>query len=367
MKNVRVSLGDRSYTIRIGEGALAEMGRVAEKLFPGGRALVVTDRNVGRLYAADALNSLRRAGLQAASQSVPAGERSKSLAQLARIFDRLAALRFDRGCGVIALGGGVVGDLAGFAAAAYLRGLAYIQVPTTLLAQVDSAVGGKTAIDHPLGKNLIGAFYQPVAVLSDPATLRSLPERQLRSGLAEVVKHAVIADPRLFVYLEKHAGAILRRDMACLEHVVAVNCRIKARVVEQDERESGLRQILNFGHTLGHAVEALAGYSSRLLHGEAVAVGMAAAARLSCVEGLCVAEDARRLTDLLVRFGLHVAMRRPPSMAALRRAVSRDKKTKRGRPKFVAFEGIGRVRPGIELPERGWRAALAGEGVPTRG
>ena len=249
------------------------MGGAARKFFPGGRALVVTDRNVAPLLGPGAMKALGRAGIEAALYAVPAGERSKSIAQLSKLFDRLAALRMDRGCGIVALGGGVVGDLAGFAAATYLRGLPYIQVPTSLLAQVDSAVGGKTAVDHPSGKNLIGAFYQPVAVASDLGALATLPERHYRAGLAEVVKHAAIAGPRLFSFLEKNAAKVIRRDLKTMEHVVAVNCRIKARVVEADEREAGLRMTLNFGHTLGHAVELLAGYSSRMYHGEAVAVG----------------------------------------------------------------------------------------------
>ena len=253
-----------------------------------------------------------------------------------------------------------MGDLAGFAAAAYLRGLPYIQVPTSLLAQVDSAVGGKTAVDHRLGKNLIGAFYQPVAVISDTATLKSLPERELKAGLAEVVKHAAIADPRLFGYLERNAAAILQRKLSTFEHIVAVNCRIKARVVEQDEREGGLRQILNFGHTLGHAVEALAGYSSRLLHGEAVSLGMAAAARISTRMGLCRPEDVERLIRLLERFGLPVSMRRPPVPSALRTALLRDKKTRRGSPKFVLMHRLGSVEPGFEVAPREWRRALSG-------
>ncbi|MEE9275625.1 MAG: 3-dehydroquinate synthase, partial [bacterium] len=274
-----------------------------------------------------------------------------------------AALGMDRGCGVVALGGGVIGDLAGYAAATYLRGIPYVQAPTTLLAQVDSAVGGKTAIDHRAGKNLIGAFYQPAAVVSDLGVLRTLPARELRAGLAEVVKHAAIADPRLFAYLERNAGRILRLQPAALERVVAANCRIKARVVEADEREAGLRQTLNFGHTLGHAVEALAGYSRRLLHGEAVAIGMAAAARLSAAAGVCPPGDAERLIALLERFGLPARMRRAPEAGRLRRLVGRDKKTRGGRARFVLLERIGRVRTGCETPPRGWRAALEGREV----
>jgi len=365
VKRVRVALGERGYTIWIGQGLLGCLGEVARGCFPGGRALVVTDRNVASLHGERALRSLRRAGLSAGLIAVPAGERSKSLARLARIYDRLAALRFDRGCGVVALGGGVVGDLAGFAAATYLRGLPCIQAPTSLLAQVDSAVGGKTGIDHRAGKNLIGAFHQPSAVVSDLATLKSLPAREMRAGLAEVVKHAAIADPRLFAFLERRAADILRRKAPALEPVVVANCRIKARVVEKDERESGPRQVLNFGHTLGHAIEALWGYSNKMRHGEAVAIGMAAAARLSWEAGLCGRGDADRLVRLLERFGLPTSIRRPPDLAILRRAVASDKKTRRGQPHFVLLERVGKARIGCEVPPGRWREALSG-GRPSR-
>jgi 3-dehydroquinate synthase len=365
VKKVRVHFGDRSYSISIGKGILKNIGEEAHRFFPGGRALVVTDRNVSPLQGPGVLKALARAGCEASLFAVPAGERSKSISQLSKIFDKLAALRMERGCGIVALGGGVVGDLAGFAAATYLRGMPYIQVPTTLLAQVDSGVGGKTAVDHPSGKNLIGAFYQPSAVIAELGALATLPERQYRAGLAEVVKHAAIADRRFFAYLEKNAAKVLRREVPTMEHVVAVNCRIKARVVEADEREAGLRQILNFGHTLGHAVEWMAGYSNRMLHGEAVAIGMAAAARLSASAGKCSDGDASRLAALLGRFGLPTSMRNPPSGRALKAALARDKKTRGGLPKFVLMEKIGQVQTGQDVPPAGWRAALAG-GPPAR-
>ena len=360
MKSVQVHLGDRSYSISIGKGVLGKLGGAARKFFPGGRALVVTDRNVAPLLGPDAMKALGRAGIEAALYAVPAGERSKSIAQLSKIFDKLAALRMDRGCGIVALGGGVVGDLAGFAAATYLRGLPYIQVPTSLLAQVDSAVGGKTAVDHPSGKNLIGAFYQPVAVAAELGALATLPERHYRAGLAEVVKHAVIADPRLFSFLEKNTAKVIRRDVKTMEHVVAVNCRIKAKVVEVDEREAGIRMTLNFGHTLGHAVEFLAGYSSRMYHGEAVALGMAAVARLSASAGECGPEEAERLIGLMESFGLPTRLKNPPPTRSLRAALARDKKTQKGLPKFVLMGKIGKVWPGREVPPNSWREALAG-------
>lgn len=360
MKNVRVHLGERSYTIRIGADALGEIGRVCLRHFRGARALVVTDANVAPLYAEKTLDSLAAAGVQASVIRIPAGEASKSMRQLSRILDRMASMRLDRGCGAVALGGGVVGDIAGFAAAVFLRGIPYVQAPTTLLAQVDSAVGGKTAIDHVRGKNLVGAFHQPIAVVSDTSTLKTLPEREFRAGLAEVVKHAAIADARLFSYLEKNGARILARKADVMARVVAANCRIKARVVEQDEREAGLRQILNYGHTLGHAVEALAGYSSELLHGEAVAIGMSAASRISCAMGFCASGDVDRLTALLARFGLPTGMAEPPKLAVLKRLLASDKKTRRGSPRFVLMRKIGEVEPGVEVPPRLWRGALAG-------
>ena len=221
-------------------------------------------------------------------------------------------------------------------------------------------MGGKTAIDHVRGKNLVGAFHQPAAVVSDTSSLKTLPEREFRAGLAEVVKHAAIADARLFSYLEKNEAQVLAREAGVMERVVAANCRIKARVVEQDERESGLRQILNYGHTLGHAVEALAGYSSELLHGEAVAIGMSAASRISCAMGRCGSGDMERLTALLDRFGLPTRMAEPPKLAVLKRLLASDKKTRRGSPRFVLMRKIGEVEPGVEVPPRLWRSALAG-------
>lgn len=360
MKNVRVHLGERSYTIRIGVDALGEIGKVCLRHFRGAKALVVTDANVALLYAEKTLDFLEEAGVQASVLRIPAGEASKSMRQLSRILDKMASLRLDRGCGAVALGGGVVGDIAGFAAAVFLRGIPYVQAPTTLLAQVDSAVGGKTAIDHRLGKNLVGAFHQPVAVVSDTSTLKTLPEREFRAGLAEVVKHAAIADARLFAFLEKNEVRILERDEGVMERIVASNCRIKARVVEHDEREAGLRQILNYGHTLGHAVEAVAGYSSELLHGEAIAIGMSAASRISCAMAHCAPGDVERLTALLARFGLPTRMEEPPKLAVLKRLLASDKKTRRGSPRFVVMRKIGEVEPGAEVSPRLWRGALAG-------
>ena len=360
MRNVRVHLGECAYTIRIGSDALGEIGEVCLRHFRGARALVVTDTNVAPLYAGETLDLLAAAGVQASLLRIPAGEASKSMRQLSRILDKMASMRLDRGCGAVALGGGVVGDITGFAAAVFLRGVRYVQAPTTLLAQVDSAVGGKTAINHKLGKNLVGAFHQPIAVLSDTSSLKTLPEREYRAGLAEVVKHAAIADSRLFAFLEANEVRVLKRDEGVMGRIVATNCRIKAKVVEQDEREAGLRRILNYGHTLGHAVEALAGYSSELLHGEAVAIGMSAAGRISGAMGRCAIGDVERVVALLDRFGLPTRMAEPPKLAALKRLLASDKKTRRGSPRFVLMRKIGEVEPDVEVSPRLWRGALAG-------
>ncbi len=360
MRNVRVHFDERSYTIRIGANALEDIGKISSRHFKSKRALLITDRNVAPLYAEKTLDSLAREAVDASLLRIPAGEGSKSLRQLSRILDKMASLRMDRGCGAVALGGGVVGDVVGFASAVFLRGIPYVQAPTTLLAQVDSAVGGKTAIDHELGKNLVGAFHQPAAVVSDTSTLRTLPDREFNAGLAEVVKHAAIADSRLFTFLERNEEQILNRNAPVLETIVALNCRIKAKVVEQDERETGLRQVLNYGHTLGHAVEALAGYSSELLHGEAVSIGMSAASRISCVMGLCAHEDTKRITALLERFGLPTKMKKPPNLSTLKKQLASDKKTRQGSPRFVLMRKIGEMELGVEVPPRLWRSALAG-------
>ncbi|MFQ5894382.1 MAG: 3-dehydroquinate synthase [Nitrospinota bacterium] len=357
---VRVRLGEWSYTIHIGEGLLATVGRRARAAIPGGRALVVTDERVGPLLGEATLGSLRAARFSSELLAVPAGESSKSLEQAFRLYDALIGLGFDRGCGLVALGGGVVGDLAGFVAATFLRGIPYLQVPTTLLAQVDSSVGGKTAVNHPRGKNLIGAFYQPGAVVADVATLRTLPQREFRSGMAEVVKYGVIADPPLFAYLERELDAVLSLKSDALLRVVAACCRAKARVVEADEREErDIRSILNFGHTFAHALETLSAYR-HWSHGEAVAAGMAAAARLSVARRLCPEEDALRVVALLRRLGLPTEA--PAGEGeALREQMGRDKKAREGKLRFVLMRRLGRVEVRGGVPEELLRPALEGE------
>src|SRR5574337_340796 len=269
---VPVTLGRRIYQIVVGTGLLKQLSALSGDLLLSRRTMIVTNPVVGRLYGTTVATSLRRAGFQVAITEVPAGERAKSLRYAAGLYRTFLRNRMDRRSAVVALVGGVIGDLTGYAAATFLRGLPLIQVPTTLLAQVDSSVGGKVAVNLPAGKNLVGAFYQPSLVVADIAALKSLPTRQIRAGLAEVVKYGMIADRELFTFVETHVDAILRAEEEPLTHLVTRSCAIKAHVVEQDEREEGVRAILNFGHTVGHGLETDGGYR-RLLHGEAIAIG----------------------------------------------------------------------------------------------
>lgn len=338
-----VELGDRSYGIEIASHWLDQLGARIAKLLGSPRLVVVTDSNVSPLYGKRALDSLAAAGLTTSLVEVPAGEESKCPAVLGRIYDHLVAERIPRQGAVVALGGGVVGDLTGFAAATFLRGIDFIQVPTTLLAMVDSSVGGKTGINHPQGKNLIGAFWQPRLVFVDTELLRTLPGRELRSGLAEVVKHGVIRDAAYFAYLETHLDAILALDPEATARVVEGSCRIKAAVVGADEREtSGLRAILNFGHTVGHALEAVAGYGT-LTHGEAVAIGMEAAGRLALRKGMFDKPSLERLGALLDRIGLPRRIPGLLSMDAVASAMALDKKVMQGRLRFVLPRALGEV------------------------
>jgi 3-dehydroquinate synthase len=296
----RVELGRRSYPILIGAGLIARPDLFDQYLF-GRDVLLVSDTTVAPLYAAGVVGAL--GSRRVVEAILPDGEHHKTLANVARLIDVLVANRFGRDCTVIALGGGVVGDMAGFAAATYQRGVAFVQVPTTLLAQVDSAVGGKTAVNHPGGKNLIGAFHQPHLVVSDTSTLSTLPGRELRAGLAEVIKYGLICDPELFAWIEAHLGKLLSKDPAALAHVIRRSCEIKAAIVGRDEREQGERALLNFGHTFGHAAEAATAYRE-WLHGEAVGAGMVMAAAMSRECGLLSAPEAARVRRLVELAGL---------------------------------------------------------------
>ena len=340
---VTVELADRSYPIVIGSHLLEELGPRLTTVMGAGRAAVVTNPTVGKFYWERVETSLRHAGFRVTEVEIPDGEEHKNLTWLAFIYDRLLEARLERTSPIVALGGGVIGDLAGFAAATYLRGVPFIQVPTTLLAQVDSSVGGKTGINHPAGKNLIGAFHQPRLVLVDVDTLQTLPRRELVAGLIEVIKYGVILDADLFALVEKDLDRILSLDEGLLRHVVRRCCALKAMVVHRDERESDYRSILNFGHTVGHAVEAVTAYQ-RYLHGEAVAIGMAFAARLSVVRGYCRTETMERIVQLLKRTGLSVEIPRDLPRQQLALAIEGDKKVSTGKVKFVCVEDFGRTR-----------------------
>ncbi|MBZ0169203.1 3-dehydroquinate synthase [Candidatus Methylomirabilis lanthanidiphila] len=337
---VPVALGSRSYQIVVGSGVLKQVGALCGELLPSRRVMIVTNPVINRLYGTTVSTSLRKAGFQTATIEIPAGERAKSLRQAARLYRAFLHNRMDRRSIVVALGGGVIGDLAGYAAATFLRGVPFVQIPTTLLAQVDSSVGGKVAVDLPEGKNLIGAFYQPSLVVADVETLKSLPPRQMRAGLGEVVKYGMIADRELFGYVETYLDAILRAEEEPLTHLVTRSCAIKAQIVEQDEREEGIRAVLNFGHTVGHALETMAGYH-RLLHGEAIAIGMVVATMLSVNRGLCEREDLDRLRTLLTRIGLPT--KATGDMKSLVYTIGYDKKVRNRVIYCVLTKGIGHV------------------------
>ncbi len=352
MQTLNVALGERSYPIHIGAGLLARSELIADRL-PKKKAAIITNATVAPLYLAPLVRALEARGVEVVPITLPDGEQHKNWETLNHIFDALLEHRCERGTTLIALGGGVVGDLAGFAAAAFLRGVPFIQVPTTLLAQVDSAVGGKTAINHPLGKNMIGAFYQPRAVIADTDTLATLPPRELAAGLAEVIKYGLIRDPALFEWLEKNMARLVKRETEPLAHAIERSCALKAEIVAQDEREDGVRVLLNFGHTFGHAIEAGTGYGT-WLHGEAVGAGMALAARLSQRVGLIGQEEVRRVDAILKAAGLPV---RAPDLGLARylELMGHDKKVEGGRIRFVLLKRIGEALVSAEVP----RAALA--------
>jgi 3-dehydroquinate synthase len=340
-RTVRVDLGERSYDIHIGRGLDAVLASTGS----GVTALLVSDSNVDPLYGSVTAEALTSRGFHVERVVVPAGEGSKSLDCLQTLFDHALAGHLDRSSVVVALGGGVVGDLAGFAAGTFLRGVKFLQMPTSLLAMVDSSVGGKTGVNLPQGKNLAGVFYQPIEVAIDLDTLQTLPAREYISGLAEVVKYGVIWDAAFFDMLESHVEPLLARDPDVLATVVARCCEIKAEVVSMDERESGVRAILNFGHTLGHAIENVCGYGA-LLHGEAISIGMAYAAELSCRSKNLCRDDRDRIIGLLVALGLPVSrdqLADSVTWAALREAMASDKKARRATPTFVLVEKMGSV------------------------
>jgi len=356
-----VALGDRSYVIRIGDGLLSGAGDALRTLSHQSRVAVVTDETVARLYLPALAAALESVGAEAVPVVVPPGEGSKDFRTLERVIGAVLALEPARSDLLLALGGGVVGDLAGLAAALIKRGMGFVQVPTTLLAMVDSSVGGKTGINTAHGKNLVGVFHQPRAVWADLACLATLPDRALRAGLAEVVKYGLIGDPAFFAWIEANGARALAREPRVLAHAVEQSCRAKARLVSADETEvSGIRALLNLGHTFGHALEAETGYSDALLHGEAVAIGMVLAFRLSVRRGLCPPEDAARVEACLAGLGLPVT---PPPLdpARLVRRIAQDKKKTDGRVAFVLVRGIGEAMLARDVPLGEVEAFLAEE------
>jgi 3-dehydroquinate synthase len=359
MESIRLALGSRSYPIHIGRGLL-DFAELYAPHVKDRQAAIVSNEVVAPLYLARAKAALERAGAHSIEIVVRDGEQAKEWGTLQQVFDALLAARCGRDCIVVALGGGVVGDLAGFAAATYQRGVDYVQVPTTLLGQVDSSVGGKTAINHPQGKNMIGAFHQPRAVIADVATLDTLTDRELRAGLAEVIKHGLALDLAFFEWLEQAMDRLLARDPDALIRAVRRCCELKAAIVSADERESGDRALLNLGHTFGHAIEAGAGYGA-WLHGEAVAAGMVMAAELSEREGLFAKSNVVRVRRLIERAGLPV---RGPELPAERLVdlMAVDKKNVGGRPRFVLLQDLGRaVLKGDVATDRVRQAILAAQ------
>jgi 3-dehydroquinate synthase len=339
MRTLTVALAERSYPIHIGSGTLRDAGALLAPLTAGRRVIIVSNPVVAATWIAPLRESLAAAGIAAETILVADGETHKTWATAYDVLTRLLELRAERSTTLVALGGGVVGDIAGFAAAIYQRGMSFVQIPTTLLAQVDSSIGGKTGVNHPMGKNMIGAFHQPQAVLIDTDCLRTLPAREQVAGLAEVIKYGAIRDRAFFDWLEANVEPLAGRDADALAHAIAECCRIKAEIVAADEREAGERALLNFGHTFGHAIEAGVGYGE-WLHGEAVAAGMAIAARLSVRLGLLPEPDSLRLHALLQRGGLPVEA---PPLGAARylELMGRDKKVVAGSMRFVLLRALG--------------------------
>jgi 3-dehydroquinate synthase len=355
---IHVDLGPRAYDIVVERGGLVTLGGRLRALRVGARAALVTAPAIGELYGKTATVSLEEAGFTVTTVEVPDGETAKTLAVAGRCWDALLEAGLDRTSVVVALGGGAVGDLAGFVAATYMRGTHFVQVPTTVLAQVDASIGGKTAVNHRRAKNLIGAFHQPRLVLVDPETVATLPEREFRSGLAEIVKHGIVLDAAYFDDVERSAAQILARDGATLERIIGGSCRLKGAVVQRDEREAELRHVLNYGHTIGHALEAATGYE-RWTHGEAVAIGIVAEARLAERLGLADLAAVERQERLLAAVGLPTRAGAIDADAILV-AMARDKKGRDGRVPFILAPAIGSFRLVYDVPLEDVRAVIDG-------
>jgi 3-dehydroquinate synthase len=368
-RTVKVGLEDRAYDVMIGDGLIERAGPLIAPLLKRGRTAIVSDETVMGLHGARLRASLATAGIGSESIVVPPGEASKSFSQLEQVCDRLLALKLDRGDLIVALGGGVVGDLAGFVAAIYKRGIDFVQIPTTLLAQVDSSVGGKTAIDTPRGKNLIGAFHQPRLVLADQGVLTTLPDREMRAGYAEVIKYGFLGDFAFFEWLEANGSAVLALEPAALTHAVARSVEMKAEIVAEDEREVGRRALLNLGHTFGHALEAEVGFGGDLIHGEAVALGCAQAFRYSAWLGLCPGQDAVRAGQAIANAGLPSRLADiaggPFKADALIGHMAQDKKAEGGQLTLVLAEGVGRAFVAKAVDPAKLRQFLIEEGAQT--
>lgn len=349
MPTVRVELGERSYDLRIEQGAMGVVGQSVAGYCPSKSAAVVTNPRVGGLYAQVVLGSLAASGINASLVTLPEGEKYKSLGVCRKIYAEFLAAGLDRGSVVVALGGGVIGDIAGFAAATFLRGVSFVQVPTTLLAQVDSSIGGKVGVNLPQGKNLVGAFHQPKCALIDPLALRTLAKREVRSGLAEVIKHGIIYDQAFFEFLRTNMPAILALDVGALTECINRSCVIKAGVVAADERESGLREILNFGHTIGHGVETAAGYG-RYRHGEAVAIGMIVEAVISERMGIAKAGVTDNIRGILSAAGLPIRLAPTVSVELVASSLALDKKARQGKIGYVLPTRIGEVVRRNDVP-----------------
>lgn len=370
-RTVPVGLGDRAYDVLVGEGLLDQAGRLIAPFQKRGRTAVVSDETVWGLHGARLTAALAGAGIEALPVIVPPGEQTKSFEGLADVSDRLLALELDRGDIITAFGGGVVGDLAGFAAAIYKRGIDFVQIPTTLLAQVDSSVGGKTAIDTPRGKNLVGAFHQPKLVLADQTVLSTLPDREMRAGYAEIIKYGLLGDRAFFEWLEANVAAVLARDPQALAHAVARSVEMKAEIVAEDEKERGRRALLNLGHTFGHALESETGYGAALLHGEAVGVGMALAFRFSARQGLANGQDAERASRAIAASGLPTTLQDVPGhpfdAARLVMHMGQDKKAEAGRLTFILARALGDAFVAKDVDAAAVRQFLVVEGAHLQG
>ncbi|WP_303840930.1 3-dehydroquinate synthase [Selenomonas ruminantium] len=361
MRKVRVDLGEKSYDIIIGYAIDRELVDFVKGAGYSRKALLVTDTNVGPLYAKQVQQLLAEAGLEAAVAQIPAGESSKTLTTANELFTRAIELGLDRKSPIFALGGGVVGDLAGFVAATYMRGVPFVQLPTSLLAQVDSSVGGKVAVNHELGKNLIGAFYQPQAVFMELNFMKSLPRREIYTGLGEIIKYGIIYDAEFFAFLESNREAVLALEPEALVHIIARSCEIKAAVVSEDEKEAGLRRILNFGHTIAHAIEKETGYV-RYNHGEAVATGMIGAAYISRELGLIGENEYNRVREMIARCNLPLQAA-GVTVEAMYGDIFHDKKTVGGKVTWVLMEKIGQVICRNDVPAEAVKKAMAAVSV----